>query len=98
MDQLPKVIGLAAIVFAVVVAYYLGFKQGKKAGKDAGFSEGKREGSKRGFLVGYDRGKRVREEKLDSDEESSKSKGCAIVFLLAAFLLVAATLATHLLA
>ena len=98
MDQLPKVIGLAAIVFAVVVAYYLGFKQGKKSGKDAGFSEGKREGSKRGFLVGYDRGKRAREEKDDSGAEPSKSKGCAIVFLLAALFLVVATLATHLLA
>ena len=92
---LSKVIGLLAIVIAILLSYRLGFVKGKEAGKGEGFSEGKREGSKRGFLVGYDRGKRAHEGKDDEDEESPKSVGCAIIFLLVALLLASVAMLTR---
>lgn len=72
-----------ALIFVVVMAlltYYAGFSVGKTEGQDEGHARGKKEGAVRAFAVGYDRGKREREEEdQDDGEEEAPSDGASLL-------------------
>ena len=65
--------GVAVAVVAVFLAYFMGYSSGVASGRDEGFSNGKREGSREGsiraYAVGFDRGKRARDDDEDEDED-----------------------------
>jgi hypothetical protein len=81
-----SVFGIIIAVVAVFAAYYIGYSSGLAVGREQGFDEGKQEGSRTGsmraYAVGFDRGKRAREEKEDDDDgdgdRSSSRMGLAI--------------------
>lgn len=66
-------LGLVVLVGVCLVAYLLGFSAGKDEGHtkghDEGRQKGKKEGAVRAFAVGYDRGKREREEEEGGNED-----------------------------
>lgn len=68
--------GVAVAVIAVFLAYFMGYASGVALGRDEGFSTGKREGSREGsiraYAVGFDRGKRARDDDDDDDDEDDE--------------------------
>ncbi len=71
--------GVILAVVAVFLAYYMGFANGVAIGRDEGFHDGrrdgKREGSIRAYAVGFDRGKRARDEDEDDEEDEEEEIG-----------------------
>ncbi len=65
-------LGIIVAVVAVLAAYFKGYSSGLAVGREQGFDEGKQEGSRTGsmraYAVGFDRGKRARDEKAEEDD------------------------------
>lgn len=80
-------LALILLVAMVLFAYSAGFSEGKSEGSDEGHARGKKEGAVRAFAVGYDRGKRERNDDEDDDDEQSSPTGdgaSIVVFLVLA--------------
>lgn len=73
MNQPLVSLALVITVALLYLAYVLGFSVGKTTGRDEGHERGKQEGAVRAFAVGYDRGRRERDN--DDDQEGATPSG-----------------------
>lgn len=66
-------LGLVVLAGSCLAAYLFGYEAGKRVGRqqghDEGHQRGKKEGAVRAFAVGYERGKREREEPEEEEDE-----------------------------
>ncbi|MCA9187507.1 MAG: hypothetical protein R3E01_34655 [Pirellulaceae bacterium] len=82
MDQ-RTIVGLIFAAAMVLLAYRLGYQAGKSDGHEEGRKSGTREVSIRAYAVGYDRGKRARDEEHHQEEDAAPPAkpafGCLVV-------------------
>ena len=73
---------LIAVVAGLLVAYLAGHAAGKREGFREGQNSGKKEAAMKAYAVGFDRGKRQREEGSDATRDETQPRGCSAVFFL----------------
>lgn len=68
--------GIVVAVVAVFLAYFMGYANGVSFGRNEGYDDGKREGSREdsmhAYAVGFDRGKRARDDDDDDEEDDEE--------------------------
>ena len=83
-------LGLVVLAGSCLAAYLFGYAAGMQRGQDEGREEGresgKKEGAVRAFAVGYDRGRRERDEGEDPEADDRKlaNRPSFVVFLFVA--------------